>query len=243
MRMVDAHIHLDFYDNIEIVLNRIIACDIQAVFVTHLPELFERYHNQISMHPNITLALGYHPILIKEYNLNEPLFQRLKGKTKFIGEVGLDYSITSSQSLRAKQRDAFTFICKSIDDQILSIHSRLADEDTLEILINNGVKKAIFHWYSGSEKLVSKIVEQGYFFSVNQAMLRSNKGVGILKLIPLNRLLIETDGPFTKYRGHVVSPIDLKDIYKDFTEFYQADNIAKLIWRNYSNLVNDQGQI
>ena len=237
MKLVDLHIHLDFYDNIETVLSSIIAYDIQAVFVTHLPELFERYYSQISMYPNVSLALGYHPILIKEYNLNKSLFKRLKDKAKFIGEVGLDYSITSSKLLRAKQRESFGFICKNIDNQVLSIHSRLADEDALEILIDNGVKKAIFHWYSGSEKLVEKIVEQGYFFSVNQAMLRSNKGVALLKLIPLNRLLIESDGPFTKYREHVVSPIDLNNIYNDFAEFYNIDDFSKLIWINYSNLV------
>lgn len=236
MKLLDAHIHLDFYDNIDKMLNSIIACDVQAVFVTHLPELFKRYKVQMAEYPNISLALGFHPILVNEYDLNKPLFQELKNKTKFIGEVGLDYSITSSQTLRAKQRDAFAFICKNIDDQILSIHSRLADEDTLKILKDNNVKKAVFHWYTGGEKLVPEIIEQGYFFSLNHVMLRSNKGVNILKQIPCNRILVETDGPFTKYGGKIVSPLHLKSIYKDFAEFYQIDDIAQVIWENYSLL-------
>lgn len=237
MRLVDAHIHLDFYDNIQEVLDTVIELDIQAVFVTHLPELFENYNAQMKQYPNINLALGFHPILTRDYALNKGLFLSLKALCKVIGEVGLDYSITSSHSLRARQRDAFEFICNNVDDHVLSIHSRLADEDALRILVDSGVKRAVFHWYSGNEKLIEEIIAQGYYFSVNHMMLRSNKGMRILKRIPPDRLLIETDGPFTKYGGQIVSPFNLQMIYNAFAEFYQIDGMTNLIRGNYNSLL------
>lgn len=240
MRLVDAHVHLDFYDNIKDILDMTIGLGIKAIFVTHLPELFENYSAQIRQYSNIDLALGFHPILTRDYALNKELFLRLKTQCRVVGEVGLDYSITSSQSLRARQRDAFEFICKNVDDHVLSIHSRLADEDVLRILIDSGVRKAIFHWYSGSERLIEEIIAQGYYFSVNHMMLRSNKGIRILKRIPPDRLLIETDGPFTKYDGRVVTPFNLQTIYRVFAEFYQTDDISNLVWQNYNSLLTQQ---
>lgn len=237
MKLIDAHIHLDFYDNFDYVLDKIITLDMQTIFVTHLPELFKRYNSQIGILPNISLALGFHPILIREYDLNTQLFLEQMVETNFIGEVGLDYSISSSQVTRAKQREAFSFICQNANNKILSVHSRLAEKDVLYILKDNGVKKAIFHWYTGNENLLMKIIEQGYYFSVNHMMLHSNKGINILKQIPLNRLLIETDGPFTKYGDKIVSPVDLFHIYNDFSEFYQTDKLAQIIWENYSLLI------
>lgn len=237
MKLIDAHIHLDFYDNFDAVLHKIMALNMQAIFVTHLPELFKRYNNQIGMLPNVSLALGFHPILIREYDLNTQLFLEQVVETNFIGEVGLDYSISSSQAIRAKQRRAFSFICQNANNKILSVHSRFADRDVFHILRDNGVKKAIFHWYTGDEDLLMKIIEQGYYFSANHMMLRSGKGINILKQIPLNRLLIETDGPFTKYGGNIVSPVDLSYVYNDFARFYQTDKLDQIIWENYSLLI------
>jgi TatD DNase family protein len=99
------------------------------------------------------------------------------------------------------------------------------------------VKNAIFHWYTGSKELISDIVESGYYFSLNPAMLRTTKGRGLLKKIPLNRILIETDGPFSKYKGSIVKPIYLKEIYNAFGEFYNVDDMENLVFENMSFLI------
>lgn len=233
MKLIDAHVHLDFYDNTSLFRRQIVDNDIQAVFVTHLPELYRKYLPFYKGDSNIFLALGYHPVLVEEYDLDVMLFRALLEDARFVGEVGLDYSITSSQTIRSKQREAFSIICSSVSNQILSIHSRLAERDVLEILKDNNVKKAIFHWYTGSEKLIEDIVQRGYYFSVNSMMLRSNKGMNILKLIPIDRLLIETDGPFTKYSNSIIAPIDLKNVYQQFSNFYQLDDFKQIVWKNF----------
>lgn len=100
------------------------------------------------------------------------------GTTKFIGEVGLDFSVARSEKSRCKQKSVFKIICENSSGHILSIHSRLAERDVLEILRINKVENAIFHWYTGAKELIPQILDEGYYFSVNPAMLKSNKGKG-----------------------------------------------------------------
>lgn len=238
MKLIDAHLHLDFYDDLRTIKQQIDEYNILSVFVTHLPELFKKYQSRYAGDSNIILALGYHPVLIEEYELNITLFNYLLGDVEFVGEVGLDYSVTSSREQRSKQRKSFSTICNSVNNQILSIHSRLAEKDVLEILKDCGVRNAIFHWYTGNEKIMDEIIQQGYYFSVNSMMLRSNKGLNILKQIPIDRLLIETDGPFTKFDGGIISPINLNGVYERFSEFYQLADMEHIIWDNFSTLRN-----
>lgn len=237
--LIDTHIHLDFYDDINKEIEEIVSNDIRAIFVTHMPELFTKYEPIIKSCANIRLALGFHPILIGEYELNKALFLENVSHTKYIGEVGLDYSITMSQDIRLKQRDAFEFICENVSNHILSVHSRLADKDALDILVKHNVKNVIFHWFTGSEKLMPQIIHQGYFFSVNQAMLRSSKGMGILKKIPRERLLIETDGPFVKYKGRIIAPDELRNVYKELSTFYNVTDISQIVYENFKTLLTN----
>ena len=235
--MIDAHIHIDFYDNPAEVIKELIVQDISAVFMTHLPELYEKQKNAIQNIPQVFLAVGFHPILVNEYEFKKDLFLKALENTRFVGEVGLDFFVARTKKSQMKQKAIFEQICKSVDNHILSVHSRQAEHETLDILKQYKVKNAIFHWYTGTKELIPDIVEAGYYFSLNPVMLRTNKGRGILKEIPLNRILIETDGPFTKYNGNIVEPIFLKEIYVAFEEFYKTKDIESLVFENMCSLI------
>lgn len=235
--MIDAHIHIDFYDNPAKVISEILREDISAIFVTHLPELYEKQKIMVENIPQVFLAVGFHPILANEYEFKKGLFVNALKNTRFVGEVGLDYSVARTEKSRAKQKEIFEQICKSTNKHILSVHSRQAEQDVLTLLLKHKVENAIFHWYTGSKELIPHIVEAGYYFSLNPAMLRTSKGRGILKEIPLARVLIETDGPFSKYNGSIVESSCLKKIYSEFGEFYNVDNIGNLVFENMSSLI------
>ncbi|WP_418027536.1 TatD family hydrolase [Paenibacillus sp. JJ1722] len=79
---------------------------------------------------------------------------------------------------------------------------------------NFSIKGAIFHWYSGSLSLLKKIVEAGYYFSINPAMIQSSNGCKIIEKIPRDRLLTETDGPFVKIEGKVITSQDISLVLK-----------------------------
>ena len=76
-------------------------------------------------------------------------------------------------------------------NKIVSVHSRRAEKVLFEMLITYGIKNVIFHWYSGALSLIPKIVEHGYYFSVNEKMTKTNSGIEII-------ILTETDAPFNK---------------------------------------------
>ena len=72
--MIDSHIHIDFYDKQAEIIKTIMSENISAIFVTHLPELFEKQKFMIGNIPQIFLAVGFHPILVNEYEFNKELF-------------------------------------------------------------------------------------------------------------------------------------------------------------------------
>lgn len=96
----------------------------------------------------------------------------------------------------------------------MSLHSRKAEKEILSLLIEKNIKSAIFHWYSGPLSLVDKIVEAGYYFSVNPAMVKSDSGRKIINRIPSNNLLTETDGPFIEVDGRQIKPTDVILVYQ-----------------------------
>ena len=237
LMMIDAHIHIDFYDKPVKIVREIMREDISAIFVTHLPELYEKQKIAMESLPQVFLAVGFHPILANEYDFQEEIFNNALRSTKFVGEVGLDFSVARTEKSRKKQKQIFESICDSVSGHVLSIHSRQAEKEVLDILLKYKVENAIFHWYTGSKELVTDIVEAGYYFSVNPGMLRTSKGKAILKSIPHNRILIETDGPFSKFNGKLVEPMYLREIYEAFETFYQIKDMESIVFHNMLALI------
>ena len=82
--------------------------------------------------------------------------------------------------------------------RIMSIHSSAAAMCTLDVLDRTGcldVCTCIFHWFSGSQEELSRAIEAGCLFSVNERMLKTKRGRAYARAIPEGRLLIETDFP------------------------------------------------
>lgn len=124
-------------------------------------------------------------------------------------------------------------------DKIFTIHSRKAERETFEILKKFSVKKAIFHWYTGPLKLISEILDSGYYFSVNIGMLKSANGQKILQKLPLNRIIIESDGPFTKYKSKVYTSKEIGKIYEEFENFYQVTDLKSIVYNNIKELLTE----
>lgn len=242
MKYADFHVHIDHYDNPREILDYCEENQILTLFVTNLPEIFEKHNNYFRRYKNMRLALGYHPDLIsyKEFQFNEQLFTSQLLMTKYIGEVGLDFS---KHNLAYKEEQIRVFqkivILGSMMDKIFTIHSRKAERETFEILKKFSVKKAIFHWYTGPLKLISEILDSGYYFSVNIGMLKSTNGQKILQKLPLNRIIIESDGPFTKYKSKVYTSKEIGKIYEEFENFYQVTDLKSIVYNNIKELLTE----
>lgn len=240
--LIDFHIHIDYYKNYREMYDYFIQNKTYALFVTNMPEIFERCKKEFPENKYVKIGLGYNPQLSNTHQFNMKLFDKWLPHTKYIGEVGLDYSKEFIET-KAEQQRIFQYICKRAGEtnKIMSIHSRMAEKETLEILVENEVRFAVFHWYSGNKTLLEEIIENGYYLSVNYSMLTSVKGLNIIRAVPLDRLLIETDAPFGKsdIKG---KSYNLPVIYKEFEEKLQIKDFSSIVFNNLKRLLIEQQQ-
>ena len=122
-------------------------------------------------------------------------------KTRFVGEIGLDNYESNKKSFE-KQLKIFREImyeCNKNDGKIISIHSRKAESVIFEELINNN-NIYILHWYTGALKrlLDGMMNSSNIYISVNLDIKKTKKGTDLIQSVPIDRIVLETDAPFTK---------------------------------------------
>ncbi len=237
MDLIDTHFHLDFYRDHKYWYDYINQNRQYTLCVTNSPGV---YHSCKRLYPEtkyLKFALGFNPKSIVFEKFDKRLFNHLQGETKYIGEVGLDFTGKLKEK-REEQLYCFDYICSTVtENQVLSIHSKNAEKAVLEILKKNKVKKAILHWYSGDFGTLKELIDNGYYFSINTSMLKSSKGQNIIRSIPNERILIESDGPFSKINSQKFNPSKLKDVYLQINEVLQNPEFDKLIWQNFKALI------
>lgn len=197
--MIDTHCHFDMMPNPErYIREREDAGDI-VIGMTNLPSHFQMGIDHAKMFRHIRLSLGMHPLLAEEGQKEMSLFRRYIDETSYIGEIGLDFS-REGYSTKEMQIDILHDVLSLLrgKKKIISVHSRRAEKELLELLTEYDIKNVIFHWYSGSVGLIDKILERGCYFSVNEAMCLSKNGQAILKKLPKERILTETDAPYNE---------------------------------------------
>lgn len=222
---IDTHCHLDLYKDYKQVIKDIEQRNIFVVAVTNIPSVFEQ-DTKILKSKNVALALGLHPQLVKDYSDQIDLFIELLPKAKFIGEVGLDYQEMDS-NIRKKQQKVFERILgesAKYNDKVISVHSRRSSEDVISLIGDNFPGKIIFHWYSGTIGTLKKAINNGYFFSINTSMINSEKGQSIIRSLPLERVLTETDGPFINFNSKTVMPTDIEVIIDYLARVHRKTN-------------------
>ena len=151
-------------------------------------------------HPFVYAAIGVHPheaeetadedlIKIKELYSHE--------KVIAVGEIGLDYFYDFSP--REKQIEVFRkqIITANELDLPVIIHDRDAHEDTMNIL-KELKPKGVVHCFSGSAEMAKEILKLGLYIGIGGAVTFKNarKPVEVVEMLPLDRLLLETDAPY-----------------------------------------------
>ena len=194
--LFDTHFHLDLQKDRAAAIRQIEEQRIYTIAVTNLPDLYRKEKTEVAS-KYIRYALGFHPELVHQFPSQIPLMWELLPEARYIGEVGLDFV---DASFREEQEAFFSELverCRYDRSKIITIHSRKAVKQVLDIVGTNFRFKAILHWFSGSKEKLIKAIEAGFYISVNSAMIKSIKFQDLLSLIPSERLLLETDSPFT----------------------------------------------
>ncbi|WP_313189003.1 Qat anti-phage system TatD family nuclease QatD [Sphingobacterium sp.] len=240
--IIDTHCHIDLYQNPKKVLQDCVNADMTVLAMTNLPSHFEMGYIHFISLKKIRLALGMHPLMADFHKKEFDLFLKNFSKTSYIGEVGLDFS-KEGISTKDIQIDTFSKILTIISGQkkILSIHSRKAEKEVLDLLLKNNIQSAIFHWYSGGLNLIDSIVEAGYYFSVNPAMVKSMSGRKIISKIPRHLILTETDGPFIDEKNHPIKPGQIQAVITFLANEWHLSTweVERVISFNFLKLINN----
>lgn len=235
-RLIDSHVHLADFKQSEKILKKLVDIKQYALCVSNSPEEYVSLVKRKYQNKYVKLALGFHPRCSTKMKFNSFLFMKSISTTKYIGEVGLDFS---NQYLEKKieQKKIFEFICDvaSRNNNLLSVHCVQAEQDLFEIMAKTDVTHAIIHWYSGKIEDVFRFINQGYYFSINSKMIKTNKFNELIRTIPPNRILIESDAPYT------IKSVDkyLKTVDLTYDELDKYGITRQMIYDNFKNLLNE----
>jgi TatD DNase family protein len=215
--MIDFHTHLDLFADPNELIREAQLRSAGILSVTTTPSAWTGTLRLAEGHSVVRTALGLHPQLARERRRELALFDRYVGDTRFVGEVGLDGSPEHKNSW-PDQEDVFMHILRSSQEaggKVISVHSRRAASavlDVLERVVESG-NTYVLHWFSGTQRELSRAITLGCWFSVGPAMLSSAKGRSLVAQMPLNRILLETDGPFAQVQNAVLKPWDVDLVY------------------------------
>lgn len=223
------HCHVDLIDPMEKFCLDAQACNISLIAVTTTPKAYNIEFQMLNNYSSIYIALGLHPQLVSERKHELVIFDKNVTSSKFIGEVGLDFSKHFYHS-KKDQLDVFEHIIQScVCSKTISLHAVFADKQVLDILEKYRTTEhntCIFHWYSGSITQLNRALELGCFFSINERMLYSSNGIKIIKHIPVSQMLLESDAPFV---GGIKTGLQLQNsLIRTITgiEKIKSENIA-----------------
>ena len=247
--LVDSHCHLDFEDfneDRDAVLARAAESGVGALqtICTRLSQ-FSQVLAIAEAHPQIWCSVGIHPHHVaeeKDFSTADLLdIAEMHEKVIGIGETGLDYFYDMSP--RKKQTEAFR---KHIDASResglpLIVHTRSADRETCEILreeAGKGAFSGVIHCFSVGREVAETALDLGFYISLSGIVTFKNAESlrEIVRDIPLERLLVETDSPYlapVPHRGQRNEPAFVRDT---------ALFIADLKGVEFMEIVNQSGK-
>lgn len=205
----DSHTHLmdEKFDGIrdEIVEN---ANKNQVMFMTTIGynEITSREAvKDANKYTGVYATVGLHPENVDEYKNFDFIYELAKDpKVVAIGEIGLDYHWGGDKE---KQKELFIKQIKIANEleKPVVIHSRDADMDMLEILKNNTIKNGfVMHCFSSSVEILKEVLKLGAYVSIAGPVTFKNARslTEVAKMVPADRLLIETDAPYLTPEPH-----------------------------------------
>lgn len=217
--LVDSHCHLDrldlssFENSLDRVIehaqrldvNKILCVAVDQKNIATVIEVASRY-------ANVYASVGQHPSE-DEVSLSAAELVELAQHPKVIaiGETGLDYYYEHTDREFQKQRFVTHIEAARQLGKPLIIHTRSAQEDTLQLLKEHHVTKAVFHCFTESWEMAEAGLDLGLYISFSGILTFKNAEAlrSVAKKVPLERILVETDAPYltpVPFRGKANCP-------------------------------------
>lgn len=251
--LINFHDHLAFYEGFDQAINMIEDSEIVTLACAMDLEDYIKIEKYSEKKPLIKKGFGIHPFKIKG-DTSTVGFEKYIEKADFIGEIGMDFFWNEEKEYYGKQREVFEYFVEMAVkyDKITNIHTKGAEREVLDILQKHRPRNPIVHWYSGDLALVEEYLELGSYFTISVDVRISSLTDDLIKMLPMDRILTETDGPtslkwvkeengnpegipdygYPEYIGKIVNYIaELKNLDSEYVE--------NRIYQNYLHLFGE----
>ncbi len=263
--LIDTHAHLNFNaynsDRDEVIKR----CQERGMAIINVGAQFESSQRavELSKNNNFYASIGLHPIHVYDEDFSIFKYQALiDEKVVAMGETGFDYyHITfnrdnfkgkTKEEIIKKQKEVFFKHLELAlkNDLAVVLHGRNGIEnrevyqEMLGMIIEQNFKRAVFHCYGGSLAIAKKIVSAGYYIGIDGPVTFKKKVEElqeIVKAIPLEKILIETDSPYLTpepHRGDRNEPIFVEYVAEKVAELkgLTKEEVIEATWQNAKNL-------
>jgi TatD DNase family protein len=238
--LIDGHAHIDAITPIDPVIKK--ACSVGVSRIIAVGMDLESNKNTLEIAGNypgcIFPAIGYHPWSIRETEIENTLsfIEKHIDHCVAVGEVGLDYKIKVKKAVQWEVFSRVLNIARKNEKPVI-IHTRFSYERAYRMVVEAGIKKAVFHWYSGPENILSRIIKGGFFVSATPALAFSKAHREAIARAPLEKILIETDSP-VKYGYKTSEPADLTETLRQLAKLkgLSEEQVAVITTENSARL-------
>lgn len=245
--LVDSHCHLDrinldAYDgDLQKAIEAACDCGVQRLLCVGISlENIETVIDIANQYGPVYASAGIHPLDVQSGIATKADLFRWASYPKVVafGETGLDYHY--SEESRSLQQESFIIhleAAKELNFPVI-VHTREAKTDTLTLIKQNGGEAGgVLHCFTEDWDMASKAIDMNYFISISGIVTFRNASLlrDVVKKIPLEHLLVETDSPYlapVPYRGKSNEPKYVKEV---------AEYIAELKGISYSKLIEQTG--
>ncbi|AZK45021.1 TatD family hydrolase [Paenibacillus lentus] len=232
--MIDAHIHLDQYQNatIDQLIKQMRPSGIEGLISVSTNLNSSEANLALSrLYPGIVHpACGYHPEnpLPAEEEIRQLLdWMRLHAHHMVaVGEIGLPYylrrqlakdGISIDTSAYVQLLEEFLIFAKQHDKPVI-LHAVYEDADlACDLLEKHHIRRAHFHWFKGAKHTVHRMAEQGYYISFTPDLLYEAEIIELARSYPANQVMVETDGPWPfhgVFTGQLTQPTMILEVAK-----------------------------
>jgi TatD DNase family protein len=243
------------YSDRDAVLRRAAEAGVLPIIVTNRPSEYRNLRSVLGESHHATLGLGLHPEAAGSvYEHHElAILKDFFHEAEWIAEIGLDGVLANSVSsyfggrptLECQQRLLEEILALGLTHKLLTVHSRGAEDLLLDMLRGAQARSVILHWYHGSRETARGALDLGFYFSINQAMLDDESGHAFACWLPLDAVLLETDGPFTTTHERRAEPQDVLYIAEQLAAArgVDRDDLLQQTMKNFAAFKGHQGAV
>lgn len=209
--IVDTHCHLDYFTDTEVIdlvgRARDVGIEKMITISTDISKFDRILKYTKDFSKTVYCSIGQHPCNVDDFSFDAGqmanIIESFGDAVVGVGETGLDYfhSLDNEHIARQKRSLKMHIEIAARYDLPLIIHNRNSDDDVYEIL-KKGVEefgcRGLIHCFTAAEDFMQKMIDLGFYISIAGIVTFKNATElqNIVKKIPLNRLLIETDSPY-----------------------------------------------